>query len=387
MPPYLAGRDAEKKEFLRLISQPKPILENMVLTGLRGVGKTVLLDTFKPEAINQSWLWVGADLSESASITEENLVIRLLTDLSVITSNLTVSKSQVSHIGFNPLHEVVETKLGYDTLMALYGSVPGLVLDKLKFVLEFVWNCLAPLNIQGVIFAYDEAQNLADQSAKEQYPLGVLLDTFQSIQRKAIPFMLILTGLPTLFPKLVDARTFSERMFRVVTLGRLDATNSREAILKPIEKHSLKLREESVKLIIQHSGGYPYFIQFICREVYDAFLPKIALGENPAVPLDEITRKLDSDFFAGRWHRVTDRQRELLSTIAKLENCEEEFTVQEVVELARQTMRKPFSSSHINQMLSSLGDAGLIYKNRHGKYAFAVPLLGQFIKRVTGSSL
>lgn len=62
---------------------------------------------------------------------------------------------------------------------------------------------------------YEEAQNLSDKAEKEQFPLSLLLDAFQSIQKKDIPFMLRLTGLPTLFPKLVDARTLAERMFRV----------------------------------------------------------------------------------------------------------------------------------------------------------------------------
>ena len=69
MPPHLAGRDDALAEFERLLGQDV-ILENMVLTGLRGVGKTVLLDTFKPRAIEEGWLWVGADLSEAASLTE-----------------------------------------------------------------------------------------------------------------------------------------------------------------------------------------------------------------------------------------------------------------------------------------------------------------------------
>src|SRR5437667_9211064 len=80
MPPYLAGREKETEEFLRLLSQDV-VLENLVLTGLRGVGKTVLLDTFKPLAIKEGWLWVGTDLSESTSISEERLSIRLMTDL------------------------------------------------------------------------------------------------------------------------------------------------------------------------------------------------------------------------------------------------------------------------------------------------------------------
>lgn len=382
MPPYLAGRDHETKEFLKLTAQ-STILENMVLTGLRGVGKTVLLDTFKPLAIANRWLWVGADLSESASISEENLAIRLLTDLSVVTSNTLVSQTQVAKIGFSNEQEIIETNLGFDFLFNLYQKTPGLVLDKLKYILEFTWDCLKHQNIKGLIFAYDEAQNLSDQATSKQYPLGVLLDTFQSIQKKDIPFMLILTGLPTLFPKLVDSRTFAERMFRVVFLRRLNEQDSKDAILKPINSNKcpVKFTDESVELIIKHSGGYPYFIQFICREAYDAFLPKIATGETASVPLEEITRKLDTDFFAGRWARATDRQRELLLLISQLNNSEEEFSVQDIVDLSEKIAQKPFSNSHVNQMLNSLSAAGLIYKNRFGKYSFAVPLLSQFILR------
>jgi Fe2+ or Zn2+ uptake regulation protein len=89
---------------------------------------------------------------------------------------------------------------------------------------------------------------------------------------------------------------------------------------------------------------------------------------------------LDTDFFAGRWSKATDRQRELLLIIARLENSDNEFTVHEIVEQSK-SHDKPFSSSHVNQMLSALADTGLVYKNRHGKYSFAVPLLGSFIKR------
>ena len=384
MPPHLAGRHKETEEFLKLTSQTT-ILENMVLTGLRGVGKTVLLDTFKPLSIKNNWLWVGTDLSESASVSEENLAIRLLTDLSVVTSNVLISQEKISKIGFINTEEIIEKRLGFDFLTQLYQNTPGLVMDKLKYVLEFVWDCLQSQNIKGLIFAYDEAQNLSDQAAKEQYPLGILLDTFQSIQKKDVPFMLLLTGLPTLFPKLVESRTFAERMFRVVFLKRLNENDSRDAILKPITDQintcPVHFTEESVNLIIKNSGGYPYFIQFICKEAYDVFLPKLEAGEKASVPLNEITRKLDTDFFAGRWARSTDRQRELLIIIARLDNSEEEFSVQDIVELSKKDMKKPFSPSHVNQMLSSLSTAGLIYKNRFGKYSFAVPLLGQFILR------
>ena len=286
-------------------------------------------------------------------------------------------------MGFSNLLKEVDAKMGFDFLFHLFTNTPGLISDKLKNVLETVWSILKQTNTKGLIFAYDEAQNLSDQHAKDQYPLGILLDVFQSIQKKDIPFLLVLTGLPTLFPKLVESRTFAERMFRVVVLRRLNEKDSRDAILKPIRNTQcpIKLGDESVNLIVSHSGGYPYFIQFICRETYDIFLSKITLGETPAVPVREITRKLDTDFFAGRWARATDRQRELLFIVAGLPNGEEEFSVQDVVEKSKEMMDQPFSPSHVNQMLSSLSDNGLVYKNRHGKYSLAVPLLSQFILR------
>ena len=358
-------------------------MENMVLTGLRGTGKTVLLDSFKPLAIAEGWKWSGTDLSESASISEDNIVKRLLTDLSVVASTITVGKEELRHIGFVDNTESVELKLNYDILHRAYEQTPGLVSDKLKSVLELAWNFIEQSGARGLVFAYDEAQNLSDQAPKEQFPLSILLEVFQSLQKKGCRLLLVLTGLPTLFPELVKARTYSERMFHVVVLGRLSEEASKDAILKPIEDTNcpVKLTSESVKIIAGLSGGHPYFIQFICKEVYDAFIQ----GSH-SVPTNEIISKLDSDFFAARWARATDRQRELLTLIASLDNCDEEFTVRDIIGLSGREYLgvKPFSSSHINQMLVSLMKIGLVYKNRWGKYSLAVPLMGRFIRRETG---
>jgi hypothetical protein len=382
MPPYLAGRKEETQQFQTLLSQ-EVVLQNMVLTGLRGVGKTVLLETLKPMAIERGWLWVGTDLSESTSISEENLVTRLFTDLVVVTSSLSIGSQEIREIGFGDKSRRRERTLDFEALREIYASTPGLVADKLKRTLQIVWSVLSAHGRHGLIFAYDEAQNLADHADKDQFPLSLLLDVFQSLQRKNIRFMLVLTGLPTLFPKLVEARTYAERMFRVVFLKRLNPADSRDAVLKPIHvgRCPVKLDENSVKQTVEMSGGYPYFIQFICREVYDVFIHKMASKETPSVPAADILRKLDADFFAGRWARATDRQRDLLSVIAKLPHCDEEFTVQEIVDLSKRELKHPFSNSHVNQMLATLSENGLVYKNRHGKYSFAVPLLGHFILR------
>ena len=383
MPPHLAGRQREHAEFDRLLKQDE-ILENLVLTGLRGVGKTVLLETFKPRAMQQGWLWATADLSESASISETALAQRILADLALITASITVEEQPTNPPGFAAPDEPRRVPLSHEILASLYSSTPGLTSDKIKATLEFAWQHLREQGQHKVIFAYDEAQNLSDHAEKEQFPLSVLLDVFQSIQKKDIPFMLVLAGLPTLFPKLVDARTYSERMFCVVTLTKLDDDESREAILKPIEvaECPVKFSPDSVNTICHESGGYPHFIQFICREVFDVFIQQHAKGDlTTGVPIDAIQRKLDTDFFAGRWAQITDRQRELLWAVANLNRPDEEFTIQELVEEGKKLLAKSFSPSHANQILANLAERGMIYKNRQGRYSFAVPFLGRFILR------
>jgi hypothetical protein len=384
-PPYLAGRTAEQDEMKRHLSQ-SVVTQNIILTGLRGVGKTVLLETFRPIALGVGWLWAGADLSESASVTEETLAIRILADIALVTSAFVVREQRQLDLGFVQTERIIRQPLDYNILQNMFTVTPGLVSDKLKAVLEFVWSVLPQARIKGVVFAYDEAQNLADHAHQNQYPLSLLLEVFQSLQRKGIPFLLVLTGLPTLFPKLVEARTYAERMFHIMFLKQLGREASREAIVKPIEDAGcpIKFIDDTVNSIIDLSGGYPYFIQYICKEVYDVWIAKIAGGEILTVPTADIVRKLDTDFFQGRWSRVTDRQRELLRVIAALATCDEEFTAQEIVSKSKEILEKGFGASHVNQMLGSLAESGLVFKTRVGKYSLAVPLLSQFIRRQIG---
>jgi hypothetical protein len=388
-PPYLAGRSKEQDEVKKALGQ-RVILENIVLTGLRGVGKTVLLETLKPIAQSMRWLWVGQDMSESASVSELSLAERMIADIAVLTSNLLVTNEKQPSFGFHSQETTAHRPVGYDVLKKLYDSTPGLVSDKLKAVMLYVWRSIPPDAINGIVFAYDEAQNLADHKNKEQYPLSVLLDVFQYLQRQQVPFLLVLTGLPTLFPKLVEARTYTERMFHVIFLTQLDAASSRDAITIPVTKAGspVAFSDSTVDVITKMSGGYPYFIQFICREIFDSWLPHIQRGgPPPSIPTLEITKKLDNDFFIGRWANATDRQRQLMHIISTLVNCNSEFSVQEVVTRSKEMVTRSFSSSHTNQMLASLGDMGLIYKNRYGKYSFAVPLLSDFIRRQINEGL
>ena len=219
-PLFLAGREAERQVFLNL-SWQMSVVDNLILTGPRGVGKTVLLDSFKTNASAAGWLWVGNDVSDASSFADADMCTRVLTDLAVGRSGVAIVECPSNSAGL--VGAVAETHDGliYDKLQKVFVRTPGLAEDNLKAVLEFAWEKVASRGVNGIIFAYDEAQNLGVDATADQHPVELLLGVCYSLQRKGVPLLLVLAGLPTLFPRLDEARTYAERMFRVVSLGRL----------------------------------------------------------------------------------------------------------------------------------------------------------------------
>jgi hypothetical protein len=152
------------------------------------------LEKIKSIAFEEKWLWAANDLSESASVTETTLATRILADLSLTVSFIEIGRKQ--NIGFQVEEDSAVYNLDFSYLSGMFNQMPGLISDKLKATLIFVWTVLSRKspNTRGIIFAYDEAQNLADHSADKQYPLSLLLEVFQSLQKQNVPFLLLLTG-------------------------------------------------------------------------------------------------------------------------------------------------------------------------------------------------
>lgn len=389
MPPYLAGRSDEQLTFKKKLSQTV-IIDNLIITGLRGVGKSVLLESLKPIARAAGWLWVGDDFTESKSLSEERVADSIVNDLSLALAPIFVETQLNLPVGFGSQQTTQNKPLEYSDLRRAYDATPGLPADKLKAVLRMVGTLLERTRYSGIVFAYDEAQNMGDRAQEDEFPLSLLLDVFQSVQRSpgGLPFMLVLTGLPTLFPKLNVARTYTERMFDVIMLDKLDEESSRQAITRPILDTGCPytFHPNMVDQIIDMSGGYPFFIQFICKEYFDAWIARGKAGDSLGVPEDEILRKLDQRFFSARWDNASDRQREFMSVVARLPHSHGEFKVSDVVDMSKQHLDKPFNNSNAQMMLQTLTENDFIFRNRRGRYSFAVPLLDRFILRQAGEA-
>jgi hypothetical protein len=384
-PLYLAGRTHEQSQFARVLQQAD-LTTNIIITGLRGVGKTVLLDQLRPLAAQFGWLWTGNDWNEAASVSEKDVATRLIVDLATVLSPIVTYRTDELPFGFTDKSATTNQRpLKFEDLWGIYNSTPGFDSDKLKAVLEHVARIIANAKIKGIVFAYDEAQNLADKKDRGQFPLSLVVDVFSNLQKRDLgcQFLLVMTGLPTLITNLNEARTYTERMFHMLVLDRLSESETHEAVLKPIQisKSTLTFAQPTIAKIIRESQGYPFLIQYICREVFDAWIGRMTVGEAPSVPMTEITAKLDLDFFAPRWNRATDRQQIFMQVIATLENADGEFAIQDITSASRELLKKPFNPSHATQMLGHLAEKGLIYRNRRGAYCFAVPLLAGFIRR------
>ena len=365
-PPVLAGRAREQEHFRRLLRQDFST-ENILITGLRGFGKTVLLDDLRLMAEEEGWLWVGNDLSESSALSEERLALRILTDLATALSRVLKASAQ-------PKETDPDT---FQALKAKYESSPGLPSDKLKMVLGRLGSILAKADTRGIVLAYDEAQCLCDRAERDEYPMSMLVETISSLQKNegVTPCLLVLSGLPQLFDALTSARTYTERMFHVMQLERLSRQDTAVALAMPLQElmPPLHCSEQLLAKTVDLTGGYPYLIQFFGKELVDAILRNGGYLDVNQFPSSDVMDRLDSGLFAARWNKTTDKQRKWLKLIAlRAKNQFNDFSAQEILEVSDD--KDSFDKSQANQMMLALCERGLLYRTRHGRYAFTVPM-------------
>ncbi len=382
LPPVLGGRQDELDFFRRTLRQ-KVITENVLIVGLRGFGKTVLVEHLRSTADEQYWLWAGVDLSESSSLTEERLALRILTDVAAsLARSISIERRDRPAMQPTAVDRSVESTMDhaevFDLLKGIYERAPGLPSDKLKAALSTALAMIAKSKMSGLVLVYDEAQCLSDHAEDSQFPMSMLIETVASLQKSdgIAPIMLVLSGLPSVHDALITTRTYTERMFRVLRLERLTRTETATAIIKPLTKLSPPLHpsKQVIAKAIELSGGYPYLIQFFGKELVDGLLKNGGVLSDDRFPEDDVVERLDAGLFGARWNRTTERQRQFLRVVA-LRPADEakDFSAGEIAHISN------FTNSQASQMLHALTEKGLVYRSRHGRYAFTVPMSEKMI--------
>lgn len=369
MPPYLAGRKDEILWFEKSLDSALSLPQNLVLSGIRGTGKTVLLRIFEEICTKRKWLVVRREFNSKLN-QEGEFLNALSTDIIAKTKGVSLAKRlRKPVVGFGGGYK---EDIQGDFISILIQKYKGPLGDRLEAILTDVYETIDEAGYNGLVFLYDEFHFIEDGKVADNFPLSLLLESFSHVQEEGLRYYLVLSGLPPLFPNLVKAKTYAERMFSVKTVGNLSNEASQKAISLPLKYSEIVFTDELVNTVVGETQGYPYFLQF-----YPYYLiqnvPKKKIGlEEFNGMYHLLLKELDESFFLGRFSRASDSELKILWEMAKL--CPEIrfFELREKAKIGK---------NYLNQILISLIEKGLIFRVGRGKYKFTLPLFEKFLLR------
>jgi hypothetical protein len=378
-PPELAGRDVELAQFevvLERIARGKPE-RSIVLTGLRGVGKTVLLNAFRSMAMQRLWGTGKIEARPDQSIRRPvggalHMAIRELVPrhrapdriddfLGVLKAFMTRDPKAAKGTQFR--------NLGIDVPMARGRADSGDLEIDLTELLSDAASVAADLGV-GIALFIDEMQDVPSPD------VSALCAATHELSQSGGPLIVVGAGLPHLPSVLSASKSYSERLFRYATIDRLDRQAADIALLAPAHREGADFQLDALDALYAAADGYPYFVQAYGKVTWDvATASPVTPGDVAmAAPLAE--GELAVGFFGSRYERATPAEREYMRAMAVLGD-DPVPTAQVADELGR----KP---SSVSPARDSLIKKGLIYSSERGLIAFTVPHFGRFLRAQPG---
>jgi hypothetical protein len=377
-PPELAGRDREVKAFdvvLERVARGRPE-RSLVLTGLRGVGKTVLLGELRSMAVRAGW---GAGKIEARPDAELRRPLsaalhRAVRDLAVrhrapdrVEAVLGVLKAFA--LRANPDNAKLRDRWqpGIDVPAAVGRADSGDIEIDLVELFTDVAELAQDVGT-GVALLIDEMQDLLPDD------VSALCAACHELSQSGAPLVVVGAGLPHLPAVLSASKSYSERLFRYVRIDRLDREDVNQAVLAPVKREQAGIVTEALDALFEASGGYPYFIQAYGKAAWDAAPADPITAEDVAMAAPEAEAELAVGFFGSRYERATPAEREYLRAMAELTQGRDEGAGSSDVAIF--LGRKP---SSLSPARDSLIKKGLVYSAERGHIAFTVPHFGRFL--------
>jgi len=381
-PPELAGRDTELAAFdvlLERVSARRPE-RSLMLTGLRGVGKTVLLNQLRSQAIARRF---GTGKWEARPDQD---IRRPLTG----ALHLAVRELAPQHRAPDRVEQVLAVLRafasrqppgtpmrdrwtpGIDAPAAVGRADSGdLEIDLVELLTDAAE--LASDVGSGIALFVDEVHDLGPDE------VSALCAACHELSQLGAPLIVVGAGLPHVPAVLSAAKSYSERLFRFAQIDRLDRTAADLALRAPADREGVDFEPAALDSLYAAADGYPYFVQAYGKVTWDvAGASPITAGDvEVARPLAEA--ELGVGFFGSRYERATPAEREYLRAMADAAN-DETGTGVSTAEVARTLARKPASMSPARDALIK---KGLIYSAQRGQIAFTVPHFGRYLRSQT----
>jgi AAA ATPase-like protein len=376
-PPELAGRDQEIEDFRVLLSRVAAgrFARSMLITGLRGVGKTVLLVEFEQLAAAAKWFpafkEVPSEKGDHFRRTITDLSRRVLLTMSAeerfktaAGQALRVLKSFGRRARLKDLSGM-EWSIGIDPIQGKADS--GTLSDDLADVFLELGQ-VAKGHKTGVIFLFDEVQNLPETE------LSALIVAIHRVSQMNLPVTVLAAGLPQLPRLAAEAKSYSERLFKFAKIDALKTSDARAALQVPAKRQNVDFHPDALSRILQQSEGYPYFIQEWGEKVWN-----IAPGPTiSVVDVDKagsaVQQALDQGFFAVRADRATPSERRFMQAMAHLGDGA--YKSAEVLKVLGGKAHQ-----EVGMPRDRLIKKGLIYSPHYAELDFTVPQFANFMRR------
>lgn len=373
-PPELAGRD-ELREAVRVAierTRAGKSARSLLMVGLRGVGKTVLLDRMRDDAETSGVHTIRIEAPEDRSLPAllapqlriallrlsksahaKDLAVRALRALAGFAKSLKVSYADI------------EVGLDYDSEAGLADN--GDLEHDLQELLESAGAAAKAAGTVLVIFV-DELQYVAEAQ------LAALITAMHRCAQRKMPVLLVGAGLPQLRGRMGDAKSYAERLFEFPEIGPLGADAAALAITKPIEAEGAGITSDAVQRILIHTRCYPYFLQEWGQRSWQAAeAPPIETADVEAATMAAVAA-LDESFFRVRFDRLTPQEKRYLRAMSELGPGPHRSGA------IADALRREVSS--LGPVRSSLIVKGMVWSPSHGDTAFTVPLFDEFMRRI-----
>jgi hypothetical protein len=373
-PQAVVGRDDQLASFEVLLArlQRGRTEQSMIITGLRGVGKTVLLGQFRAKALQANWVVVELEASKHDDLAfRRALGMNLRTALYQLSPRATWGQRLQRAASALRSFTVSVDQQGSWSASIDIDPVEGLA-DHGDLALDLV-DVLTTLgeaaqsHTRGVVLLIDEIQFLSRTQLE-----ALITAMHKSVQRE-LPITMVGAGLPQIAQLVGEAKSYAERLFKFPVIGTLSDSDAREALLRPAADEGVTFTDRALTIAVEVTGGYPYFLQELGYAVWGVTSGESIGGVDVerAVPIYE--SKLDSSFFRVRLDRTTALQRAYLRAMAQLGPQPQRAS--DVAELMGRT------SPQIAPTRAELVSMGLLYTPEHGYASFTVPHFDRFMLR------
>lgn len=373
-PPELAGRD-ELIERL-LVAVKRVAIGNQargaLIVGLRGVGKTVLLDRILAEVEEEGHITVRLEAPEHRSLPSllaPELRIALLKLSKEERSRELAQRGLRALAGFAKSLKVKfgDLEVGIDLEPEAGLADNGDLEHDLTALLQAAGQAAAA-DDKALVLLIDELQYVPEEQ------LASLIVALHRCAQKKLPVLLIGAGLPQLRAQMGKAKSYAERLFEFPEIGPLSEEAVADALRKPITEGGADITAEAVRLVYEKTEGYAYFVQEWGKQIWDvAELSPIGVPdvENAS---DLVVASLDESFFLVRFDRCTPSEKRYLRAMAELGPGPHRSG--DIAQLLNRDVRQ------LGKTRNDLITKGMIWSPGHGDTAFTVPLFDQFLKRI-----